>query len=80
MRRVALLARAKTLEKVPAELQVEVGGDHDVVVGPRAHVGVAPALEEVVAAWFGRVVAGGAQAAGPCSGGRGMMGAISCAP
>ena len=65
MRRVALLARAKTLEKVPAELQVEVGGDHDVVVGPRAHVGVAPALEEVVAARLGRVVAGGAQAAGP---------------
>ena len=58
------LGRARLLEKGPAELQVGIGGVQDAVVCPRAHLGVAPALEEVVAARPGRVVAGGAQAAG----------------
>ena len=65
MRHDTLLGLARPLETVPAELQVEIGGGHDVVVGPPAHVGVALALEVVVAARVGRVVAGGAHAAGP---------------
>ena len=60
----SLLGRARLLEKGPAELQFGIGGGQDAVVCPRAHFGVAPAIDEVVDAQSGRVVAGGAQAEG----------------
>ena len=64
MRIAAHLSLARLLEEGLAELQVDIGGGHDDVVGPRAHLGGAIAFEKVVAARQGWVVAGGAQAAG----------------